>query len=175
MPEKLRVGIAGCGAMGLPMAINLQKADFRVKGYDVRPLDEFGDFASHLVKSAAELAKTCPVVISVVRDWHQTEVLCFGENGLFSGETNPEILVISSTLSPRQMLELRGRIPVDTALVDAPMSGAPIGAENATLTFMIGGEALEVDTLMPVFRAMGKEINHLGDLGAGMTCKVLNN
>ncbi|MEX1036662.1 MAG: NAD(P)-dependent oxidoreductase [Sneathiella sp.] len=169
------IGVAGCGTMGLPMARQLLDGGFEVLGYDVRPRKEFGAFGEHMQESAAALAARCPIIISVVRDWQQTEDLCLGEDGLFTGDTHPEILVICSTLSPKQVHRLRDMLPVATALIDAPMSGAPYGAEDGTLTFMIGGEATTVQSLMPAFRVMGNEINHLGALGAGMTCKVLNN
>ena len=169
------IGVAGCGTMGLPMAQQLQGAGFEVFGYDVRPAEDFGSFAGKMQESAAALAARCPIIISVVRDWHQTEELCLGENGLFTGKANPEILIISSTLSPKQINRLREMIPEETILIDAPMSGAPYGAETGTLTFMVGGDAEAVQKLMPAFRVMGNEINHLGALGAGMTCKVLNN
>lgn len=169
------IGVAGCGAMGLPMARNLLAAGFDVSGYDIRPKSDFGEFTNHMLESADALAARCPVVFSVVRDWQQTLDLCFGGRGLFTGETHPEILVISSTLSPKMIRLLRERVPEGTSLIDAPMSGAPFGAEEGTLTFMIGGDAGTVNKLMPAFKAMGSGINPLGDLGAGMTCKVLNN
>lgn len=175
MTEPASIGVAGCGAMGLPMARSLQRAGFTVRGYDIRPASEFGSFAPHLCGSASELASLCPVVLSVVRDWPQTLEVCFGANGLFTGDTVPEILVVSSTLSPDRIHELRERIPETTRLVDAAMSGTVYRAEDASLTFMIGGERPDIDRLMPIFSSMGTEINHIGPLGVGMTCKVLNN
>lgn len=169
------IGVAGCGAMGLPMARNLLLSGFDVHGYDVRPKSEFGDFAPHMRDSAAALAELCPIVISVVRDWTETEELCFAEDGLFRTEHPPEILVISSTLSPKIISRLRKEVPATTQLIDAPMSGAPYRAEDGTLTFMLGGEPEVIAKIMPAFNAMGSEINHLGPLGQGMMCKVLNN
>jgi 3-hydroxyisobutyrate dehydrogenase-like beta-hydroxyacid dehydrogenase len=169
------IGIAGCGAMGLPMAQNLLSGGFEVWGYDIRPKEEFEGFSSRMRASAADLATDCPTVISVVRDWSQTIELCFEEQGLFTGNVVPKTLVVSSTLSPGLIHELRTRIPDTTHLVDAPMSGAPYRAIDGTLTFMVGGERPEVDKLMPAFSTMGSEITHLGALGSGMTCKVLNN
>lgn len=169
------IGVAGCGAMGLPMAKNLQQSGFDVYGYDVRPKSAFGDFSPRMLDDAEALATRCPVVISVVRDGDQTEELCFGSKGLFTGETHPDILVVSSTLSPKILSILCGNLPPDTRLIDAPMSGAPYSAEGGTLTFMLGGDADAIAEVMPAFKAMGNEINHLGPLGQGMMCKVLNN
>ncbi|MEN8196756.1 MAG: NAD-binding protein, partial [Pseudomonadota bacterium] len=71
--------------------------------------------------------------------------------------------------------ELAQRLPQGTELVDAPMSGAPVAAREARLTFMVGGEDAVVNELRPLFEAMGNAIHHLGGLGAGMTVKVVNN
>lgn len=175
MTIKPTIGVAGCGQMGLPMAKNLLQSGFDVYGYDIRPAEEFGNFADRMLENAQTLAAKCPVVISVVRDWPQTEELCFGSDGLFSSDSHPEILIISSTLSPKMITNLRKTVPTGTQLIDAPMSGAPYRAEEGTLTFMLGGEPEVISTAMPAFHAMGSEINLLGPLGQGMMCKVLNN
>lgn len=169
------VGIAGCGAMGLPMARSLLAAGIDVCGFDVRPADEFGDFAGRMVSDPAEFAARCPTVISVVRDIRQTLDLCFDQQALFAGAARPRRLVISSTVSPRFLGALAARLPQGTELVDAPMSGAPVAAREARLTFMVGGEEAVVGELRPLFEAMGGAIHHLGRLGAGMTVKVVNN
>jgi 3-hydroxyisobutyrate dehydrogenase-like beta-hydroxyacid dehydrogenase len=84
-------------------------------------------------------------------------------------------LVVSSTLSPRYVTGLAGRLPPGVALVDAPMSGAQVAAEEARLSFMLGGAPRDLDALEPAFRAMGKKLHRMGPPGAGMTAKVLNN
>ena len=161
--------------MGLPMARSLLAAGFDVYGFDVRPVREFGDFEGRMIADPAEFAARCPTVISVVRDIPQTLELCFGQQALFTGEAAPRRLVVSSTLSPRFLGELATRLPQGTELVDAPMSGAPVAAREARLTFMVGGEEAVVNSLRPLFDAMGNAIHHLGGLGAGMTVKVVNN
>lgn len=170
-----RIGVAGCGAMGLPMAQNLAKAGFDVCGFDIRPAHEFGDFSSQMVVDSQDFSQSCSAVISVVRDWQQTLDLCFEDQALFSTPNYPKRLIISSTLSPRVILELRKLLPADVDLIDAPMSGASFSAEAASLTFMVGGDTDSVAQTLPLFEAMGDKIHHLGDLSTGMTCKVLNN
>jgi 3-hydroxyisobutyrate dehydrogenase-like beta-hydroxyacid dehydrogenase len=167
--------VAGCGAMGLPMARSLLTAGFDVWGFDVRPHEEFGDFRPRMIADPADFAARCPTVISVVRDIPQTLDLCFDEQALFARDTRPRRLVVSSTVSPRFLGELAGKLPAGTELIDAPMSGAPVAAREARLTFMVGGAETMVDELMPIFRAMGREVHYLGPLGAGMTVKVVNN
>jgi len=169
------VGIAGCGTMGLPMADCLLTAGFDVWGHDVRPIDEFGRFAPRMIMDAGAFAARCDIVLSVVRDRQQTEDLCFGDQGILRRAARPNLFVTCSTLSPRAVADLAARMPAGVDFADAPMSGAPYRAAKGTLTFMVGGDAATVARLMPLFQAMGDGIHHLGPVGAGMICKVLNN
>lgn len=161
--------------MGLPMARNMLNRGFDVIGHDIRPASEFPVLGERYVADAASFAGTCDILMTVVRDAAQTDALLFGEQALLLGDRKPEILVVCSTLSPRYVHTLKDRLPAGIELVDAPMSGAPYSAELAILTFMIGGAAETVGFLDPLFRAMGTTLHHLGDTGAGMTAKVLNN
>ncbi len=176
------IGVAGCGAMGLPMAQALHRAGVDVWGFDVRDLRQqadVGDFVARLQPDAALFAKHLDVLISVVRDEAQTRALLFNEQALLRAPKPPRTVVISSTLSPRFVLQLRREPDADglahIALVDAPMSGAPHAAQQASLSFMVGGPSAVVAELQPLFQAMGKNIHVLGALGTGMTAKVLNN
>jgi 3-hydroxyisobutyrate dehydrogenase len=157
------------------MARALASAGFDVLGFDVRPSTDFGDFAPRMVADPAEFAARCETVITVVRDVPQTESLLFGEQGLLRREGGITTLVVSSTLSPRWLADLPARVPSAVALVDAPMSGAPVAAEEARLSFMLGGDPAVLDRLAPLFDAMGRVSHRMGPFGAGMTAKVLNN
>jgi 3-hydroxyisobutyrate dehydrogenase len=168
------IGVAGCGAMGLPMAQRLLAAGYQVSGFDIRPLREFGEFAQHM-DASVDVLKPCDCVISVVRDAAETNALCFDEQALFAAPPYPGLLVVSSTLSPRTVQALRERLPGDVEMVDAPMSGAPHRAREGALTFMLGGDAGAIERLRPALDVMGETLFHLGPLGAGMTIKVLNN
>ena len=173
--KKSTVGVAGCGAMGLPMAKALLAAGYDVWGFDVRPVTEFGPFAERMIEDPSVFARRCDIVISVVRDAKQTEDLCFDVQAIFATSEAAKTLIVCSTLSPRFLHRLKERVPGFVTLVDAPMSGAPVAAEQETLTFMLGGDPEALDRLQPLFEVMGKEIHRLGGYGAGMTCKVLNN
>ena len=169
------IGVAGCGSMGLPMAECLHAAGYEVWGFDVRPVDEFGAFETRMIADPKAFSARVDTVISVVRNRQQTFDLCFDDQALFNGDNPPKTLVVSSTLSPRVLPEIAGRLPAGAVLVDAPMSGAPGRAVDGTLTFMVGGADETVKSLMPLFDVMGEEIHHLGTTGTGMTCKVINN
>lgn len=169
------VGVAGCGAMGLPMAEALASASFVVRGLDVRPEAEFAEAVVPVRCDVGWFAEGAEVVISVVRDIPQTEALLFGDQSLIERATALKTLVISSTLAPVFLTDLRTRLPKRIALIDAPMSGAPVAARERRLSFMLGGNTAQIAPLMPLFDAMGRDIHHIGALGAGMTAKVLNN
>lgn len=169
------IGVAGCGNMGLPMAENLLANGYDVWGYDIRSVNASEDFQNRIVSDARMFASKVDTVISVVRDIAETNALLFDDQAIMCGPDHPTTLIISSTLSPRFIHDLKDRIPEDVVLIDAPMSGTTYRAKLATLTFMVGGESDHVQPLMPLFSAMGSEIHHLGPTGAGAVCKVANN
>jgi len=169
------VGIAGCGRMGLPMARALLRGGADVYGFDVRPAAEFGGFAGRMIADPRAFAAHCQVVFTVVRDQRQTDDLLFDDQALLAGPNGIETLVVSSTLSPRYLLALRDRVPPEIDMADAPMSGAAIAAEEARLSFMLGGADASLEALQPLLKLMGTHFHRMGGLGAGMTAKVLNN
>lgn len=168
----LTIGVAGCGRMGLPMAQVLRRAGYRVTGHDVRAMD---GGPVEMVADPAAFAAPLEVLITVVRDTAQTDDLLFGAQDVIARAPGLRYLVVSSTLSPRYVTGLRARVPGHIAIVDAPMSGAQISAQEARLSFMLGGPEEALDHLMPLFRAMGTKLHRMGPLGTGMTTKVLNN
>lgn len=169
------IGVAGCGRMGAPMARNLVRAGFDVSGLDILPAEKFGDLAPRMT-DAVQFAASRRIVLSVVRDIAETEKLLFDDQALVMRRPSSiDTLLICSTLSPRYILMLRDRIPTEITLIDAPMSGAAIAAEEARLCFMLGGIDSELNRLQPLLDAMGDKFHRLGPYGAGMTAKVLNN
>lgn len=160
--------------MGLPMAEALLKDNNDVYGYDVRPPDEFHGFADRMLPEIGNL-QASDILLLVVRNSNQISEICFGDPGVYQKETYPRLLVVSSTVSPRYILELRQKLPDDVQLVDAPMSGAPVAARNRTLTFMLGGDTDAIQRLQPLVDAMGTHSFVLGETGQGMLAKVLNN
>lgn len=169
------IGVAGCGAMGLPMAENLLAAGFDVWGFDVKSVPASDNLKNRMIADPAAFAAITDTVISVVRNIAETEALLFDEQAIFKEDTHPQTLILSSTLSPRYIKDVAARMPANVTVIDAPMSGAPYRARDASLTFMVGGDADAVQVLMPAFEAMGQQVNHLGPVGAGAACKVANN
>jgi len=173
--NKAVIGVAGCGAMGLPMAENLLHAGYDVWGFDVKTVDASDNLQNRMIAEPSAFAAKVGVVISVVRDIAETNALLFDDQAILSGPEHPKTLILSSTLSPRFIRDVAARVPADVTVVDAPMSGAPYRSRDASLTFMVGGEREAVAGLMPLFDAMGKQVHHLGPVGAGAACKIANN
>ena len=114
------------------------------------------------------------VIISVVRDAADTKELCQGSAGLFE-QKSKKTLIISSTLSPKFLMDLKTQAPKNITIIDAPMSGATVAANKGTLTFMVGCEKKLFCYIEPLLELMGAQINHIGKFGSGMMVKVLNN
>lgn len=159
--------------MGEPMLTALHKAGFTVSGFDIRDPSSYGLIGPPITNSPDLLPNDTTILITVVRDIPQTESLLFGAQNLLYYLPALTHLVVSSTVSPRYIADLQTRVPC--ILIDAPMSGAAIGAEQARLSFMMGGAKADIQHLMPLFTAMGAHFHHMGDTGAGMAAKVLNN
>lgn len=174
MHKETRIVVAGCGAMGLPMAQALLEAGYPTNGYDIRPAGEFGEFAAHMLDDLDNLPHDTVLMI-VVRDARQIMDVCFDQQAAFTGENYPGTLIISSTVAPSVVSQVAEKLPDDVTLIDAPMSGAHYSAQQKTLTFMLGGESNRINELMPVFQTMGERIFHIGGCGQGMLAKVLNN
>ena len=171
---KEKIGLAGCGNMGLPMLNSMVSKNIDAQGYDIedkRPLSVLGSNFEGCKKS---FLADRNIIISVVRDEEDTLELCQGGDGLFKQQSS-KILIISSTLSPRFLVDLKSKAPKNITLIDAPMSGSTFAAKEAKLTFMVGCEKKLFVYIKPLLGLMGKQINHIGNYGAGMMVKVLNN
>jgi 3-hydroxyisobutyrate dehydrogenase-like beta-hydroxyacid dehydrogenase len=171
---KLNIGIAGCGTMGLPMLEVLIKNGINAFGYDIRPKDNFLSVKNNYIASKVSFFNKSDIILSAVRDIDQTLELCEGENGLFKINT-PKKLIICSTLSPTFLKEFLNKVPEYITIIEAPMSGAPMRAKNATLTFMVGSQKKEFEDILPILNILGEKIHYMGEFGSGMSVKVLNN
>ncbi|MEZ0168160.1 NAD(P)-dependent oxidoreductase [Microvirga sp. TS319] len=171
------VGFVGLGTMGREMALNLLKADYAVCAYDVRR-DAVDDLRSHGAAAAETLmdaTRDADIVISMLPDTPQVEEIVYGEGGLLTSPPRGHLFVDMSTISPvavrRMHADLRA---AGVALLDAPVSGGPVGAKNASLSIMVGGDKNAFQRAEPYFQAMGTTITHVGEAGAGQTVKLCN-
>jgi 3-hydroxyisobutyrate dehydrogenase len=174
-----RVGFVGTGIMGAPMARNALKAGFSVTVTNrtlarAEPLAKDG---ATVVKTPREVAERSDIVVTMVPNTPHVEAAVFGPDGIAAGAREGLLLIDMSTISPTATRELAERAaknkpPFHT--LDAPVSGGEIGAIEARLSIMIGGDAADVKRATPVFEALGKTIVHIGDHGAGQACKLAN-
>ena len=174
-----RVGFVGTGIMGAPMARNALKAGFAVTVTNrtlsrAEPLAKDG---ATVVKTPREVAERSDIVVTMVPNTPHVDAAVFGPDGLAAGAREGLLLIDMSTISPTATREFAERAannkpPFHT--LDAPVSGGEIGAIEARLSIMIGGDAADVTRATPLFEALGKTIVHIGDHGAGQACKLAN-
>ena len=171
---KMNIGIAGCGTMGLPMLEVLLKNKVKAIGYDLRPQEDFLSLKENFVSSKRVFFENTDIIFSIVRDINQTLELCEGTDGLFNLNSS-KTLIICSTISPAFLNDFIKKAPENIDVIEAPMSGAPIRAKEASLTFMVGSTKNQFKTISPILNILGKTIHHIGKFGSGMSVKVLNN
>ena len=171
---KEKIGLAGCGNMGLPMLNAMLSKNIDAKGYDIEKKKSLLSLGKDFVGSKKKFLNDRNIIISVVRDASDTTELCQGNNGLFEQQSS-KVLIIASTLSPKFVMDLKSKAPKNITIIDAPMSGATIAAHEARLTFMVGCEKVFFNYIEPILGLMGTRINHIGSYGSGMMVKVLNN
>jgi 2-hydroxy-3-oxopropionate reductase len=171
------IAFIGLGIMGKPMAANLMKAGHALFIYDVvkAPVAQLSAKGATACASAKEAAENAEVIVLMLPDTPDVEAAIFGENGVASGARPGSIVVDMSSISPiatRRFAERLGANGVE--MLDAPVSGGQIGAENATLSIMVGGKAEVFERVRPLFDVMGNNVVRIGGVGDGQTCKVAN-
>jgi 2-hydroxy-3-oxopropionate reductase len=180
MSQTETVGFIGLGVMGKPMAKHVL-----AKGYSLvvfnRSRDVVNELASAGARAAdspADVARHCTVVITMVPDTGDVESVLTGADGVLSGIKPGTIVIDMSSISPVATKRLAARVLEHGGLMlDAPVSGGEIGAVNATLSIMIGGDADALARVRPILECMGnkEKIIHVGvEPGSGQLCKVCN-
>ncbi|PYX98201.1 MAG: hypothetical protein DMG71_01075 [Acidobacteria bacterium] len=170
----MRVAFLGLGIMGRSMAANLVKAGHEVAVWNRTPGKQVE--GARVAATPAEAATGAEVVWMCVSDTQAVEQVLFGAEGVQNSLTSGMTVVDSSTISPSatqdfaQRLRSRG---VD--YVDAPVTGSKIGAENASLIFIVGGDEAVIERVKPLFDAMGKQVFRMGETGKGQAAKLVMN
>jgi 2-hydroxy-3-oxopropionate reductase len=173
------VGFIGLGLMGKPMAKNLLSRGFPlvVHSRSPAPVDELVAAGASRAGSPAEVAERATRIVTMLPDSPDVERVLEGERGVFSAVQRGTIIVDTSSISPAVARRLADRALTHGAvMLDAPVSGGEIGAINATLSIMAGGDAGAFETVRPILNAMGnpERVLRIGDSGAGQLCKVCN-
>ena len=173
----LKVGYIGLGLMGKSIARNILKAGFPIVVHNRSraAVDELVAEGATAANSPKEVAEQVDVVFTNLPDTPDVEKVVLGENGIIEGAHAGLVYVDNSTIKPASARSIAEKLAEKNVYaLDAPVSGGDIGARNATLTVMVGGEASALEKAMPVLRAMGKTITHVGDSGAGQVAKAAN-
>ena len=176
MSKQLKLGFVGLGIMGAPMAGHLVNAGHEVF-INTRSKVPEGLASSSAVQcsSPQEVASKADIIFTMVPDTPDVEKVLFGDKGIASGLTKGKIVVDMSSISPISTKEFAKKInTLGCDYLDAPVSGGELGAKNATLSIMVGGDEGVFEKVKPVFELMGKNINLVGGNGDGQTAKVAN-
>ncbi|MFG3595272.1 NAD(P)-dependent oxidoreductase [Bradyrhizobium sp. RDI18] len=171
------VGFIGIGTMGREMVRNLLKAGYSVRAFDLNEaaVADVAKAGAARAQHAADAARDADIVITMLPDTPDVEAVVYGENGLLKFPPPGNLIVDMSTISPVAARRIHGDLrQAGVSFIDAPVSGGPLGAKNAALSIMAGGEAEAFDKAEPFFRAMGTTITHVGASGAGQTVKLCN-
>ncbi len=174
-----RVGFVGLGIMGTPMARNAMKAGFPVTVTNrtlvrTEPLAKDG---ASVAGTPREVAVRSDIVVTMVTSSPDVEAVTFGPDGIAAGAHEGLLAIDMSTIAPaasREFAERAARNAPPFRTLDAPVSGGEVGAVEARLAIMIGGDEADVRRAMPLFEALGKTIVHIGAHGAGQACKLAN-
>ncbi|MFZ3071461.1 MAG: NAD(P)-binding domain-containing protein [Anaerolineaceae bacterium] len=174
---ELRVGYIGLGKMGKPMAKNILKAGFpttiynRSKG-NVLELVALGASAA---QTPREVSVKSDVVFTNLPDTPDVLEVVFGENGVAEGAHPGMVFVDNSTIAPAASREIYEKLLTrGVKSLDAPVSGGDVGAQQGTLSIMVGGDADALEAVMPILSVLGRKITHVGDAGAGQIAKAAN-
>jgi 2-hydroxy-3-oxopropionate reductase len=171
------IGFIGLGIMGKPMAGHLVKAGHTVHVCDIaeEPVKHLCRLGAGRCACAKEVAQKSKIIFIIVPDTPDVEAVLFGPEGVAEGVKPGSIVVDMSSISPIATKEFAKRLAaMGVEMLDAPVSGGQVGAENATLSIMVGGKEEVFNQVKPFFELMGKNIVHIGGNGDGQTCKVAN-
>ncbi len=175
--DKTPIGFVGLGIMGLPMAGHILDAGYPLTVYN-RTRSKAEDLrvrGAKVADSPAEVAAASTVIITIVSDSPDVEEVVAGPQGVMDRIGEGSVVIDMSTISPQVERQLDEQLRTKgCALVDAPVSGGDVGARNATLAIMAGGEKAAFDRVRPILEVMGKTITYCGPVGNGQLTKLSN-
>jgi 2-hydroxy-3-oxopropionate reductase len=169
------IGFIGLGIMGAHMARNLLKGGHQLVVNGKFPVPDDIREKTQVVADSSAVAKASEIVITMVPDTPDVAAVLFADDGVANGLEKGKLVIDMSSINPLDTQEFAKKInALGCDYLDAPVSGGEVGARDATLTIMVGGPEKSFNLAKPLFDLMGKNISHIGDNGAGQTCKVAN-
>lgn len=174
---KPKIGFVGLGIMGKPMSAHLLNAGYELLVHDLNreAVAEIVGKGAKEAHSAKEVAAGGDVIISMLPDSPDVQAVALGDDGLIQGVKEGAIYIDMSTIAPSVAVEVGEAMAAKgVRCLDAPVSGGDVGAINAALSIMVGGDQATFDEVKPIFDCMGKNVVLCGPLGAGQTVKACN-
>ncbi|MBU0475155.1 MAG: NAD(P)-dependent oxidoreductase [Bacteroidetes bacterium] len=172
-----KIGFVGLGIMGKPMALNLLKAGFEVIAFNrtKEKVEEIIKAGGKAANTPKEVAESSDIIITMVSDSPDVKDVILGEDGIIFGIIEGSVVIDMSTISPSVTRNIAEKLKEkNVEMLDAPVSGGDVGAINATLSIMVGGNLSTLERCRKVLEAMGKTITHCGTNGMGQTTKLCN-
>jgi len=171
------VGFIGLGLMGKPMSKRILKAGYKlvVHNRSQKPVEELVSLGAERASNPREVAEKSDIIITMLPDSPDVKQVILGENGVIEGVKKGNIVIDMSTISPAVEIEIAEELrKKGVEYLDAPVTGSTMGAEAGTLTIMVGGSEEAFNKALPVLKAMGQKIVHMGGNGMGQMTKLCN-
>jgi 3-hydroxyisobutyrate dehydrogenase-like beta-hydroxyacid dehydrogenase len=180
MVSRRAVGFVGLGVMGLPMARHLAASGVHLTAFDIdaQALDRLSrsTTGATIASSPKEVAAASEIVFTMLPHGRAVASVVFGPSGLAEGFRSGSLLIDTSSSEPWHTRATAERLKSQGVdMIDAPVSGAEIGALNAELVFMAGGEEQAIERARPLLEVLGDQVFHLGPIGSGHVMKSINN
>lgn len=173
----ITIGFIGLGLMGRPMSLNLHRAGAELVIYNRSRgvVDELVGVGIEAAASPKDVAERAPIIVLIVSDTPAVERVLFGDDGVAHGLQTGAIVIDMGTTAVTATRNFAQQIKAKGAhYVDAPVSGGQVGAEAATLAIMVGTNEDTFARVEPIFKTLGKNITHVGEVGAGQVAKAAN-
>lgn len=174
----MKIGFIGLGTMGGGMAANVLKAGYELVVHDIRrdaatPLLENG---ASWADTPAELAAECDVVLTSLPGPREVEAVALGDGGVLEGMRAGGVYIDMSTSSPTLIRSIAEHFAdKGAAVLDAPVSGGPVGARTGRLAVMVGGDRDVYERVKPALDAIGDRVGYIGGVGSGSIAKLMHN
>lgn len=174
----MKIGFIGLGTMGGGMAANVLRAGYELVAHDIRreaatPLLENG---ASWADTPAELAAECDVVLTSLPGPREVDAVALGAGGVLEGMRAGGVYIDMSTSSPTLIRNIAERFAdKGAAVLDAPVSGGPVGARTGRLAVMVGGDKDVYERVKPALDAIGDRVGYIGGVGSGSIAKLMHN
>lgn len=175
----MKVGYIGVGNMGGPMCHNLiKKSNHTVTVFDLNAaaVKTCTDLGATAGKSIADVARDADIVMTSLPMPRDVEAVALGEGGVLASLAKGKTYIDLSTNAPSMVKKIGAAMAAKgIAMLDAPVSGGTVGATNATIAIMVGGDKKTFDDALPVLQSFSAKVIHMGELGTGTVAKLVNN